>query len=610
MADWDADAAAYGAELATRRGAAPPATLGAIWQANWNAAGLDTFTGSGAPLAGAFNDLVDAATAKLGPLPAAAKARGLDYFGAPGFDGKAALIARMAADLPKDQQAELAPLLDIRSRAADTAAKIESDAADVAGRTYGLSGLATAWLAGVARQVVDPVNVALMAVGGPEGGGVITTLARQALIAGAGQAIQEPVIQANRRELGLDSGLGPALKDVAETAGGAAATTAVLGALYRGAAWALRNRAPAELPPAVNVSPADFDAAAHLADRDHVMAPADPAQLEAIARAVEAGNVFDATRELPIHAADRAGAPAGDTLESRVVMTGRPEVDAVLNEPTVRTRIEAPTIDASHDVPYLAGASANADDPTTHIDRHLPRMAEVSGVTFDPAVPANIHEQVERFVMERMIAAKAAELGRALTPDELDTIYEVAHHGYAEPAEDAWYRAHGIDVNEVNALWAHWDGRTEREGVPKNPPPDLYAKPYPHNKVEGSAKPESAVFDEWPTRAAPLSRRPLGEPAKTPAEQAAARLTTQGARGDRQSDRAGEQLKLGNEQVAADAARALADAGGDFEIELGEGDAARRVSATQALAELKDNFAAVRELEACLGGIAEEETAA
>jgi len=75
MADWDADAAAYGAELATRRGAAPPATLGAIWQANWNAAGLDTFTGSGAPLAGAFNDLVDAATAKLGPLPAAAKAR-------------------------------------------------------------------------------------------------------------------------------------------------------------------------------------------------------------------------------------------------------------------------------------------------------------------------------------------------------------------------------------------------------------------------------------------------------------------------------------------------------------------------------------------------------
>jgi hypothetical protein len=711
MADWNADADAYNAELATRRGAGPPATLGEIWNADWKAAGLDTLTGSGAPLADAFNTLVDAATEKLGPIPQAARAAGLDYFGAPGFDGKAHVIGQLVAALPKDQQADIAPLLDVRSRAADAAAKAESDAADVAGRTYGLSGTATGWLAGLARQVVDPANLLAMAVTGPEGGGIVTSLARQALTAGATQAIQEPVIQAHRAELGLESGFEPALKDIGEVAVGAPIASVGLGLAFRGAAWALRN---ARARPDVNVAPGDFEAAAMLADRDQVIAPAEPSHLEAITAALESGRDLVANlqaslpmtlpivnvRNIALIAEEEglrarngqlesqlAGIPAGDfsaadrlnrlqaveqqiatttdatakralnerrdqilvdttpealqagaapiearrrmqveqaSIASRLkeiaderaqsqllprqdppnigqvmaiprpltMMTGRPEVDAVLNEPPIRAAIENPKINDKNDVPYIAGASQGTD-MTTNVDKHMPRQVDIDGVRFDPAIPANIHEQVEKTVMERMIAEKKTELGRELNPDELNTIYELAHHGYAEPAEDAWYRAHGVNVDKINRWWAEQDKITENEN-PKDPPPNLYKKPYPHDKVEGSKVPDPGAAEEWPTAAKPLSRRPTGSEVKAPAEPP----EKPGA------EKAGEQkaTTLGNPQLTADAERALADAGGDLKIEVGEGTEARSVLARAALDQAKEDAAAARELEDCIGG--------
>src|SRR5262249_14965328 len=72
MTDWAPAERASSADLAARAGAGPPATLGEIWRANWSATGLDTLTGSGQPLEDAFNRLVDVATTRLGPLPAAA----------------------------------------------------------------------------------------------------------------------------------------------------------------------------------------------------------------------------------------------------------------------------------------------------------------------------------------------------------------------------------------------------------------------------------------------------------------------------------------------------------------------------------------------------------
>lgn len=225
-------------------------------------------------------------------------------------------------------------------------------------------------------------------------------------------------------------------------------------------------------------------------------------------RPVQAEQHLAAAAEIDPRIAESVGATP-TTLSPEATPTGRPQVDAVLAEPRVARAIASPTIDREHDVPYEAGASNEPDDLTTHIDRRIPAQVTISGKAFDPAIPANIHEQVEREAMERLIATKKAEVGREPTQVELNQIYEIAHHEYAEPAEDAWYRAHDINVDEVNKWWEAQDRTTEGEN-PTNPPPDLYTKPYPHSKVEGARHEETGVAAEWPTEAGvepPAQRR-------------------------------------------------------------------------------------------------------
>ncbi len=225
--------------------------------------------------------------------------------------------------------------------------------------------------------------------------------------------------------------------------------------------------------------------------------------------AVRAGELLnEAAKESPRVAESLAppGAqPAGIRrpllADTPALVTGRPQVDAVLADPAVAAAIAHPRIDRSHDVPYEAGASQGSN-PTTHLDSRLPHVAELpSGASFDPAIPANIHEQVEKHVMEKRIAQFRAAHGREPGEAEMNRIYEIAHHEYAEPAEDAWYRAQGIDVGEANAWWAAQDKVTEHEH-PANPPPNLYRKPYPHNRVEGVRHEETGVAAEWPTSTA------------------------------------------------------------------------------------------------------------
>ncbi len=163
-----------------------------------------------------------------------------------------------------------------------------------------------------------------------------------------------------------------------------------------------------------------------------------------------------------------------------------PNVRKVLADPKIQEAITNPKIDRSHDVPYEAGASSKPDDFTTHIDKRIPTSVNIEGKTFDPAIPANIHEQIERHVMETLI--------KHGMPDA--KAYEIAHHEYAEPAEDAWYKSQGIDINKVNAWWSKQDKITEHEN-PKDPPPDLYKKPYPHNKVEGIKHEPTGMYAEW-----------------------------------------------------------------------------------------------------------------
>ena len=155
--------------------------------------------------------------------------------------------------------------------------------------------------------------------------------------------------------------------------------------------------------------------------------------------------------------------------------TGIPEVDLVLNSWPTRNVIDNPVVDRSHDVPYMAGGSAPLADPTVYVDRHVPATQTISGVTFDPADPWTIHENVEQHTMELLIRGGMSA----------QDAYKVAHFEFAEPAEQAWYRAHGIDQVAAEKEQMSWLPRIQHES-PENPPPNLYEKPYPHAHVQGA----------------------------------------------------------------------------------------------------------------------------
>jgi hypothetical protein len=205
-----------------------------------------------------------------------------------------------------------------------------------------------------------------------------------------------------------------------------------------------------------------------------------------------------------------------ETAPAAPLRTGRPQVDALLADPEVANAIANPKINRANDVPYEAGASQGADT-TTNIDQRVPEIAQLpDGSSFPTAPPLNIHEQIEKAAMERLLAKFRADHAREPNQAELNRIYEIAHHEFAEPAEDAWYRARGLNLEMVNKFWADQNRITEHEN-PANPPANLYKKPYPHNKVEGVKHPETGVAAEWPTTTAVPGIQPaVGRPGELP----------------------------------------------------------------------------------------------
>ena len=133
------------------------------------------------------------------------------------------------------------------------------------------------------------------------------------------------------------------------------------------------------------------------------------------------------------------------------------------------------TVDRSYQVPYISGMSN--DNSTVYIDKSVPKEATVSYKTFDPAVPLAIHEKTEKVMMDHLIKDEKMPADKA---------YEIAHHGFAQPAEDNWYRQNDINIPEVNQFWDSIDRHTEREIKPTDTPPDLYIKPYPHGQITGT----------------------------------------------------------------------------------------------------------------------------
>lgn len=331
MSDWTGQD--YLNELAGRAGARPPASAGEIWNAEWARSGLDTISGVGRPYADAMRDLEGAIGEAAGQdVTDYAFSQGVNLAGAASQDERAKMLGRLADALPEDKRKTVVPLKDLRRRAAEKAQKIEADANDVAGATYGLSGVATGFVAGIARMTADPFNLAAMIatapIGGPLQGAAVKVIARQAGAGAAAQAVVEPFIEPARAELGLEHGAAHAFGNIAGAAAGGAGVAGVtlgLGALLRAGARGLRGSrartadAPLETQApepagAELLSPADLDAVAAVAERDHVMDAArnEPEKIKSAAVQID-GKIYEAANHT--FALEQAAAARGMTLE-------------------------------------------------------------------------------------------------------------------------------------------------------------------------------------------------------------------------------------------------------------------------------------------------------
>jgi hypothetical protein len=206
VTDWQRDADRFLDDLSRREPARPAATLGEIWSDNWQAAGLETMAGIGAPMSDALSETVTRLQDVAGkPVEALAEERGL-RFSMLGLEGQINTLGQIIDSLPDQQQRPLEDYKDVRGRASAKAAEIEKRAAETNASSAGLSATAVGFLASLSRQAVDPVNLATSFVGGPFKGSIIKFLGREFAVGAATQAAQEPFIRTARQDLGLEVG--------------------------------------------------------------------------------------------------------------------------------------------------------------------------------------------------------------------------------------------------------------------------------------------------------------------------------------------------------------------------------------------------------------------
>lgn len=201
-----------------------------------------------------------------------------------------AVAGQLANGLPDRQYQQLAPLVDLRGRAAEIAQRDEQARADVQSRTYGLTDHAAAYMSELAHGMTDPLMLVGGLAGGPEVSGILPMLGREfALNAGIGGAAHLAT-ETHREELGLPE------RSLTADALQAGLFGAGQGLVLRGAGWALgkalgygREAAPEGFKPAETVDPglmatasqhepADFDLAARWQDRQTAMAALSGAQ--------------------------------------------------------------------------------------------------------------------------------------------------------------------------------------------------------------------------------------------------------------------------------------------------------------------------------------------
>lgn len=326
MTDWAAAIEGRDREITANGPARGPATLGEIWNSEWKATGLDTTLGVGKPVFDAYDELVTRTRDLTGKEPEdLARERGIDF--RQGMDGRIDALGRIIDTLPDSQQKLLTDYRDVRKRARDKAAEIERQNDDVAGASYGLAAHSTAFLAGVARQMVDPVNIATAPIGGPTKGPVLKWLGKEFLIGAGTQAAQEPFIAPRREALGLEA---DSFGNILEAGVGQAGFSALL----RGAGAAIRAGRSAWRGPEIDVGPKDFEAAARHAEHDAVFDRLNgdpikgPEAAQAATRAINTGEPITGNAAVRSTSLDLDGIqpiirPDGSRLDARYAVVER-----------------------------------------------------------------------------------------------------------------------------------------------------------------------------------------------------------------------------------------------------------------------------------------------
>ncbi len=531
-----------------------PATFGEIWNSSFDAAGLDTLSGvgSGRIVSQAYDDLVakvEAATGK--PIYDAVRDLSGERLGAATtIDEKAQMIGRVVDTLPDDQRKAIDPLKDIRRVAADRAAAIEKTAAETT--NYGLSGTAVAFAAGVARQAIDPVNLATLPLGGPLKGSLVKVLAREAAIGAGSQLVQEPAIQAGRADLGLESGFGEAAGNVAEAGLGAAGLVGV----FRGAAAVMKlaQRSGTRTAPNASAPLADWDGQRTFTG--HFDADDAPA--------FDRGIPVEPVR--PLGDAPDVRGPGEFTIGEGA--TARPTRDRAPppppSEPFERTPLGP--LDAEDIAAFDRGRPETT--PLNMID-HAEIGGSVGHFDLSGALRAMEHFAPEDFEA----AARSIERDHVVSAELPDTVAPEVRSGGVQQAADAIEA--GKRVNIAGAI----------EPVPVAAPTE---------RASGGVQ-----LEETPAAVpAPLAGQAASD-ARVSAGEDAARTPAAPRTPDADGDVA---ARVGNPALIQDANRALADAGGDLVIRLeGPDGSVREVSARQALAEAEEDAAAAAELSACVG---------
>jgi len=137
--------------------------------------------------------------------------------------------------------------------------------------------------------------------------------------------------------------------------------------------------------------------------------------------------------------------------------------------PVMKKIIDHAVLDDSHTIPNSFGGSEPIDNPTLYRDKDFPKVMSQGGVTFDTAEPSSIHENIEEFVIDILTDAGMDQA----------TALNVAFWEFGEVAEDAFYRAHGMDPEKVEAKYTHLlDKIADRRA--NNVPPDLFNGTYPN----------------------------------------------------------------------------------------------------------------------------------